>query len=438
MSLRGLAILALLLVAAVVVVWRVDRPASTDAPASESLGGLLPEQLDALGAVEVARAGESVRVERSGEGWKIVSPIEAEADPREVEELFRAVKNAKIRRVVEEKTSDRAAFGLAPAVATLRVARRDGTGSVALEIGRESPMGGSRYVGTAEGRVLLVEGLDAGVTDRDAESLRERRLLPVAETEVSRLTLGRANGALTVEREGDGWRLLAPVVDAADTPTTEGLLRTVAGLTLSKASAPPVPESGSPEITISIATKDGRTLRAELGPAASDASRWARRLDSSAGGVLEAGSVSDLTRDAGEYRDRRVMRAEPDEILAVRVTDAARSVRAWRKDRDSKWTVREGPGGSELAASESKVNELLDRLRWLRAERFDAGEPALDARVVELEGAAGSLGRIEIDREPYDAGKLLRVRSSWRPGALLAVPPERVGVLPQHAADLTD
>lgn len=437
MSLRGLALLALLLVIAVVFVWRVDRPEPAPATSPETVGALLPADLAAVKAIELARDGQTVRVERSGEhGWKLASPIQDEADPRQVESLFRAARDAKVRRVVEAQATDRTPFGLAPAAATLRVERMDGTGAATLEIGRESPMGGSRYAIPADGRVLLVEGLDAGVLDRKADSLRERRLIPLADTEIAKISLSRPGGALAVERDDGGWRLTDPLKDTADAPTTDGLARTVAGLSFSETALAPVALAGAPEITVVVAAQDGRTLQAELGPEMPDGTRWARRQGSLKAGVLEAGSLSDLTRQAAEYRDRRVLTVEADEILAIRIVDGASSLRVARKEGDSTWSVREEPGGSPVAASAAKVDELIDRLRWLRAERFDDPAPGADARVVELEGKQGSLGRIEVDREPHD--KLLRLRSSWRPGASLSVPAERVGSLPQRAADLTD
>ena len=210
----------------------------------------------------------------------------------------------------------------------------------------------------------------------------------------------------------------------------------MAGLSFSKTSSAPVTDAGAPDITVTVVAKDGRTQFAEVGPPQPDGARWARKQGSATAGMLEAGSLSDLSRDASEFRDRRVVQAESDEILTVKIIDGASSLRVARKEGDSAWSAQEEPGGSAVPASASKVNELIDRLRWLRAERFDDPAPGADARVVELEGAKGSLGRIEVDREPYD--KLLRVRSSWRPGVTLSVPAERFGSLPQHAADLTD
>ena len=98
-----------------------------------------------------------------------------------------------------------------------------------------------------------------------------------------------------------------------------------------------------------------------------------------------------------------------------------------------------------LDALELIQDQACVRLR-LEPGRAELDCLAADARVVEFEGASGILRRIEFDREPYDAPaeagtvahKLLRVRSSWRPGASLSVPAERVGTLPQHAAELAD
>jgi len=139
-----------------------------------------------------------------------------------------------------------------------------------------------------------------------------------------------------------------------------------------------------------------------------------------------------------------VVRVEADAVRAIRVSDGDHAFRARREGAPPRWSIVDEPGGTSIPGSEAKVADLLDRLRWLRAERFGGSGPSPDARVVELEGAEGTLGKIELDRAPYDApaesgapaGKLLRLRSSWRPGVALSVAAERVGALPQRAADL--
>lgn len=435
MSLRALAILLALLAAVVAVVLVVDEP-KREPPAAESetLASFLPSDLDAVAAIEIERHDGITRVERVGTaGWRLLRPVEAEADPRPVQALFVALRDARIRRVVEERAGDRAGFGLAPPDATVRILPTGSAAAVSFAIGRASPVGSGRYTSTADGRVLLVEGLDAGVMDRSADSLRERRLFPLDVALLRRIDLVRPAGRLALVRgEDEGWRLVEPVSDSADPEAADALARAV--LDLATSGAPIAGSPGGGDLAIELVATDGRRLRARVGPADARGKRPARRIDSSIGGDLDASAIVGLERDASEFRDRRVVLAEPSDVREVRWVEGERSVRAWREAADRPWSVEERPGTGASAASATKIYDALDRLRWLRATGFEKSPPSAFGRAVVLLGESGEMGRIEI------AGTDVRrvVRSSWRPGVLSVVDADRLGAFPERAADLFD
>jgi hypothetical protein len=166
--------------------------------------------------------------------------------------------------------------------------------------------------------------------------------------------------------------------------------------------------------------------------------RLARRGDGTLAGPLESGSVADLERDASEYRDRRVVLAETSEVREIRLVSGSHAIRAWREAADRPWMARDEPGGEPIRASATKIDDLLDRLRWLRIEGFESPLGPID-RTLILSGDRGELGRI--GWSPASGAPPARrcgATSSWRPGVAFVVDPDRLGSVPEKAADLAD
>ena len=118
------------------------------------------------------------------------------------------------------------------------------------------------------------------------------------------------------------------------------------------------------------------------------------------------------------------------------------------RERDGgAWAVHEN-GGPAVEADGAKIDQMVDRLRWLRATRV-TGAPsrAFATRLaIEITGEGRILGQLELDRVPpvvepiapeAAPGETSLARSSWRPGCVLEIPVSQLSGLPRRASDLT-
>src|SRR5204862_4777942 len=88
-------------------------------PAPEKTPKLFRVASKDIQQIELRSPGRDIVVERAkGDAWKIVKPIDADADRVTVDEITDAIANLEITGTAEEKPTDLAPFGLAnPAVA---------------------------------------------------------------------------------------------------------------------------------------------------------------------------------------------------------------------------------------------------------------------------------------------------------------------------------
>jgi hypothetical protein len=279
--------------------------------------------------------------------------------------------------------------------------------------------------------------------------MEERRLVPVEPEDVRRIVVERATGRLVLAKEGSDWRLLEPVTDLADSGSAESLARSIATMSVG-------PRAGGDEsleghalrspgaIVVQIETADGGPRRVEIGPDEAGEDRDARRADGSLWGRVPDAAAGELDRAADEFRDRRLVVLPTAAIRELRIESGGSRLRAWREKDDGPWSLQEG-SGSARPADAGKVEGLLDRFRWARAETFLSGSVAgKTEHTVILRGAEGEMGRLEIG-VPFAAtgapgtsstGTRVPVRSSWRPGIVLTVAAESLAPLPTGVADL--
>lgn len=439
MSLRGLAVLLVLLISIVSVAVWIDRPPNDASTKQDDLGVLLPPPEGDVRRVEIDRASGPLALERRGDAWSIVRPSTAEADPRRVEELLRSLREARVVSVVDEKGADEKSFGLAPPEIEVRIFAKRERPEV-LRIGRKSPVGFERYATLGAGRVVLADASLASALEKAPDELEERRLLPVDVEKIRRIRLERPEGVLSLSKEGSEWRLVEPIRDAADASAVDGLARSLTSLAVSRRDeAPAALPPKAPAIRIEIETTAGAVRRAEI--ATGKGEPFGRRADGSLFGTVEEGALKDLGKSADDLRDRRVAILPPEGIREVRIETGGKTLRATREKDDAPWKVQEG-SGAPTPADPRKVDSFLDRLRWARAEGFEEGASGAPESVVVVMGATGEIGRIEI-RPAAASGAAaagegaLAVRSTFRPGVVLKVEGEALSPLPKAATDLT-
>jgi hypothetical protein len=261
--------------------------------------------------------------------------------------------------------------------------------------------------------VLLVpEDLWAAVP-RNVAVLRNKTLVQVDRDKVARLQIESPKGTVTVAREGDQWKIVAPEALATDQVEVGAVLSRVRelraqGFLSDDASAIPK-YLGKPEVTLTLTPQGGgapTTLllspsREQRGGAPS---AYAAVDGAGPVALVDAKALTDLARSATDLRDRRLLGSlEPKDVKRVRVRAGGQTVVMERKG-DSEWRMLEPTKG---AAKGPKVDDLLYTLRGLRWTDIaapagqDAARYGLDAPTLEIalfRGDGGEIATVQVGK----------------------------------------
>lgn len=234
MGIRGIAILLAVALGLGAVLWFTDeRPPATKVAESPLFEGRslhdskrLRWRLHNRGAVELARGGDG--------RWRLAEPIDDVASAAFVKQILDAWDGAQIRATpLTDDAAGRASAGLEPPELLFRAEFADGT-AVVVELGGPGPLGNTRFVRAFgkiwEGGQALLESLRVGVDDLRERMVFQNSFATVHEVIVDQQRGGGRRETLHAVRQGDDWRLEAPVRGRADAAAAFRFVTAVVGL----------------------------------------------------------------------------------------------------------------------------------------------------------------------------------------------------------------
>lgn len=357
-------------------VFEADREQAARDAAEERLLGL---EADAIERLELRARGETVALEKSEGGWKMVQPLQAAVDAQAVKALVDRLAGARRSRLVE--AADPAAFGLTdPSVVVAAVA-----GAVRAEValGSGNSFDGSLFVRDAAGRIATTDTTLRSALDKSAFDLRDKRIVVLGTEALRGIELA---GGIRLARVDDAWRLEAPVEEPADAETVDGLVRSLQDL---RATAFPAGEElaafglAEPAQVVTLRRGEAPALVVAFGQVGEKL--YVRAGD---GPVAEvpATALEKVQKTVEDLRDKRLFAFDSSEVKRVRFSGDEGSYEAALRGDD--WYVL---GPEEEKAKGWRMNAVVSTMRGLRADRF---APA-DARPAS-HGLAEPRARVEL------------------------------------------
>ncbi|MDA0334805.1 MAG: DUF4340 domain-containing protein [bacterium] len=229
-----------------------------------------------------------------------------------------------------------------------------------------------------------------GGEDRRVEAERARQLLDFSEHEVRSLTIDHGDTLLVVERQGDVWRLTAPMQTDADGEAIERLLRALGEVELE---GEPLRDSSSvaadpsilvgygldkPRLRVHVDLLEGvkplDTLRfGDDTP--TDRFTYVQRGGAANPEVLRvrAWRFDNLNKTIFDLRDRRVLAFESDDVRRFRLQHAGEPTIEASRATEGGWLL-EAP--LVRRGDASKINSILSSLQNAKTERILLEQPA--------------------------------------------------------------
>ena len=189
---------------------------------------ILPFEMDEITGLSV-RSDQAEVVLAPGENrtWKITAPLQTGADSREVDSLLRALMLGKVSRVVEEKATALAPFGLEHPSAVLTISA--GSRQETLSLGDAGPISATLYAMRASDRTVLLTDLTPRVfLNKTLVTFRDKQVLRFDQTKAERLRLAYPKTEIVLyqmaENDKKKWKIRAPLEADADQIAVRTLL----------------------------------------------------------------------------------------------------------------------------------------------------------------------------------------------------------------------
>lgn len=276
-------LLLVILLAAWIVIRRVsDRP---DRPGRDDIFAVEIDEA-AVSRMEISRAGESLTLQRAGEGWTVVTDQGPKpADQAQVTSALSSLGGIRTTNLVSHNPDRQAEFQVDEAQGTrVRIfgqGDRPDTDLIIGKIGgfnqREiysqrgiNPQDFFTFMRSADSeRVYRVQGFFGGFLGTDAEQWRDHNLMSFSPDQALRLELEYPESAVALARDTEGvWRMLRPEEAEADGEVVRQMLNT---LSVMRASGfgDNVPEDSLgltvPRLTVRVQLEDGTAFGLEVG-----------------------------------------------------------------------------------------------------------------------------------------------------------------------------
>jgi hypothetical protein len=218
-------------------------------------------------SLELASAAQTIRLEKSGEEWKLVKPIHAPADFVSVNGVIGQLQSAQMTGLKDrpDDLKDLKQYGLDKPAVVATVGT--GTSSVKLELGKEADAGAVWARDPSKPAVFSVNNGVAMELKKKVDDFRRKEIFDFRPYNTTRFEITRGKDTRVFERvKGTGenavdtWKQVAPSAKTVDSSNLEGALLDFSNLRAESfvAAAGAVTGHNAPAATIVVKFDDGK------------------------------------------------------------------------------------------------------------------------------------------------------------------------------------
>lgn len=436
----------------------VEKGAQKEKELKETEARLVFFDKDKVKELLVEAKGEKTRLVHGADGsWQVAEPVKAPGDKGAAESILDKLvllrKKSEVKKAGEVKDDkELTPFGLAKPRAKVTVTPGTGTPEW-VALGDDQPFDNSIYARSTDGAVALVGGDAKFPLEKATLDLREKRVLVFEDKDVKKVDVLGPSLAYGFERDGEHWKLTAPLPDRADDATVTKVLGALRSLR-AEAFAPADEKAmglSKPRYTVELVRTDGSTWSLAIGEGerAGKKQLFARRADGVIPdvAVLPETAAKELEADTFALRDKTVVAFDRDKVAQVKLKVPSGEL-AVKKEMKS---VDGGPAEEswslvtpkQAPAKRWKISGFLYTLSSLKATAFtdESGKHAAElgfdkpvATILLLDGDGKELAKLELGREA--AGKQA-IRAAGSP-RIFDVDKQRLSEMPRKVEDLED
>jgi hypothetical protein len=384
MKLRNLLIAAVVLAAlSGVLYWsnhRKPSEASSATPSPDTPARILSLNQSDISSLDILHKDQpAVDLSKDGSGnWQITAPKTLPADQDAVSSLISSASFLDSQRVVDDKPSDLAQYGLASPALELDIKLKDNKTDKLL-IGDQTPAGDAYYtMVSGDPRLFTLSSSYKTNLDKSLGDLRDKRLVTadfdkVSQIELLTQTKDNKKQDITLARNKDNWQILKPGPYRAQNDQVEALISSLKEAKFDATAAPDDPKlaaaynSAAPFASAKITGASG-TQDLEIRKTKDKDDYYAK--SSAVAGVFKVPATvgTGLNKSLDELRNKKLFDFGFEEPNKIEIHDGAAKAYYFTRS-NSDWF---GADGKKLDSD--TVDSLLGNLRDLAAVSFvDSG-----------------------------------------------------------------
>jgi hypothetical protein len=433
MKFRGLLVGTLVLAALAAGLYFSNRQKSAEAakPPSD-----LPPKILALPDGDIVKIAlkkhdaDEIILEKSPAGkWQITFPKPYGADQEAANQLASAVGTVTSDKLIEDKATDLAGFGLKAPNTELDITTKKGAVKK-LRIGDDVPANGGTYVALdGDPRVFTGAAYTTTSLEKSLNDLRDKRLLTFDQDKLSRVELLAKKQDIEFGRDKDQWQIVKPKPLRADGLQVEELIRklkdTKMDLAVSEEDAKKAASTfgtGTVVATVKMTDPSG-TQQMEVRKVKDDYYAKSSAVDGAH--KVTADLATALDKGADDFRNKKLFDFGFSDPNKIEMHDNGKSYAFEKKGED--WLA----GGKKQDST--SVQSFVDKLRDLSSSKFiDAGTfgtPTIDITVTSGDGKR--VEKVLISKQGSDY-----IAKRENEPALYGIDPKNVDELSKAASDV--
>jgi hypothetical protein len=215
-----------------------------------------------------------------------------------------------------------------------------------------------------------------GKAKREKNEEKSKKLLTIDEDHIQQVTVQRQTDTLAFERNGDAWNIVRPVKSQGDKYAVKNLVTEIASAK-SEREIPDVTNWAdygltAPKFSVIVQSKTGKRDTLYVGDTNPTGSFLYMRKPGKSSAILAGTSLStSLGKSLFDLRDRTALSFEKDDIRKLEIARGGTDLIV-EKDKDG-WILK---SPIQFKANKSAVDELLNKVKYAEAKRFEAESPS--------------------------------------------------------------
>ena len=210
-----------------------------------------------------------------------------------------------------------------------------------------------------------------GGKKREEAAEKAKKLFQFEKEEVNSIFLARNEGSIALEKENDGWKLVAPIKAKADETAVDSLASELSSIQVERSLEPVTVDwkdygLENPNLKITVGLEDERRLDLELGDKDFNQASVFGRISHGAKVLVLPGSLyTTADKQLFDFRDKTVLEVDREQVREVQIRGKRKTYRLQKEGED--WSIRKP---IQARADRSEIRSLLSDLEFAKVEEF--------------------------------------------------------------------